>query len=187
MVAVGNRGAHSWRKKSEILANVATIVVSVLLSVVLVKQFLIPRPARDINARRTPIAKGADLKGPLPGVDWAKNGRTLVLAISTQCHFCTESAPFFQRVAKEAGGNLKLLAVLPQSAVEARQYLDREGVRVDDVRQSPLESIGVSGTPTLLLVNGKGVVTDLWVGKVQPEQEDQVLAVLSNKGQMATN
>ena len=30
----------------------------------------------------------------LPGLDWARRRATVVLVLSTACHFCTESAPF---------------------------------------------------------------------------------------------
>ena len=52
---------------------------------------------------------------------------------------------------------------------------------MDDVRQVPLNTLGVRGTPTLLLVNDAGVVTDVWVGKLEPDQQTQVLAALENK------
>ena len=90
--------------------------------------------------------------------DIAKDKRTLVLALSTQCHFCTESAPFFQRIRKETSKNLKMVAVLPQPVSESHKYLEGEGVQVDDVRQAPLTTIGVRGTPTLLLVDNVGSV-----------------------------
>jgi len=158
------------------VANLATIVVSVLLSVVLVKVFLLPQPAptRDVAQPRV----GMSLTRALPDVDWAKNKRTLVLAVSTQCHFCTESAPFFQRIRKERPEDLKMVAVLPQAVDEGRKYLDGEGVHVDDVKQAALSTIGVSGTPTMLLVDGKGTVAKVWQGKLQPDQEAGVLAAL---------
>jgi len=71
-----------------------------------------------------------------------------------------------------------MVAVLPQAADEGRKYLDGEGVRVDDVKQATLSTIGVTGTPTMLLVDGKGTVAKVWEGKLQPDQEGGVLAVL---------
>jgi len=170
------QGAATRPTRIETLANVMTIVVSVVLSVVLVKQFLLPPRAR--RAANQGVAVGASLKNSLPGVDWGKNGRTLVLAISTRCHFCTDSAPFFKRIDKERPKDLKLLAVLPQPVEESRKYLDGEGVHVDDVRQAAPESIGVVGTPTLLLVDGRGKVSDVWRGKLQPDDEQRVIASL---------
>ena len=166
----------------EALANIATIVVSLLLSIVLVRQFLLPRPRRAQPAVGAQASRGTDLTRSLPGIDWGRNGRTLVLAISTGCHFCTESGPFFQRIKREAGKDVKLLAVLPQSTAEAEKYLGGLGVKVDEVRQTGLNSIGVTGTPTLLLVGKSGIVTDVWEGKLQPEQQQQVLAALRDDG-----
>jgi thioredoxin-related protein len=169
----------SGPSKLQNVANISTIVVSVLLSVVLIKVFLLPQAGRPpIGAQ--PLV-GLNLKQSLPGVDWAKNKRTLVLALSTQCHYCTDSAPFFQRIQKEAAKNLKMLAVLPQAVEDSRKYLQGEGVHVDDVKQAQVSTIGVTGTPTLLLVDSTGKVADAWQGKLQPEQEAGVLAVLKKE------
>ena len=163
--------------KLQSLANVSTIVVSVLLSIVLVKVFLLPQNAPAPNLPQQPRA-GMNIKQSLPGVDWARNKQTLVLALSTQCHFCTESAPFFQRIQKEASDKVKMVAVLPQAVEEGRKYLEGKGVHVDDVKQATLSAIGVRGTPTLLLVDSTGKVADVWQGKLDPDQEAGVLAVL---------
>lgn len=61
---------------------------------------------------------------------------------------------------------MKLLALLPQSVMEGKQYLEKLGVPVDDLRQVQLQSIGVTGTPTLLLVDSTGTVVDVWAGKL---------------------
>ena len=167
----------------ENLASLATILVSLLLSVVLIKVFLLPQPNPAASSPQQPRA-GMSMKKSLPGVDWAKNQRTLVLAISTQCHFCTESAPFFQRIEKERAKDLKMVAVLPQTVDEGRKYLEGEGVHVDDVKQATLNAIGVNGTPTLLLVDGKGMVAKVWEGKLQPDQEGGVLAVLNRNASL---
>ena len=53
-----------------------------------------------------------------------------------------------------------------------------EGVHVDQIQQVPPASIGVRGTPTMLLVDSKGVVTRVWTGKVQDAEQENVLAVL---------
>jgi len=178
MSAEGENMTAKRPRMLETVANLSTILVSLLLSVVLVKVFLLPEARPAASSPRHQVARGTSLKGSLPGVDWAKNGRTLVLAISTRCHFCTDSAPFFQRISKERPASTKLLAVLPQTVDESRKYLDQEGVRVDDVKQAQLDSIKVSGTPTLLLVDSAGTVAEAWVGKLEATQEEDVLKVL---------
>ena len=124
------------------------------------------------------MAVGTSLKSRVPGVDWRKNGRTLVLAISTECHFCKDSTPFYRKLEEQVGKDLKTVAVLPQPVAEAEQSLNGEGVHVDRVEQATMAGIGVKGTPTMLLVNSAGVVTKVWVGKIQPEREQEVLAAL---------
>jgi len=178
---MGTEGESSSAKrptKLEMVANLSTIIVSLLLSIVLIKVFLLPEGRPAASAARPQVAKGTSLKGSLAGVDWSKNGRTLVLAISTRCHFCTDSAPFFQRLSKERPASTKLLAVLPQAVDESRKYLEQEGVHVDDVKQAQLDSIKVRGTPTLLLVDNTGTVAQAWVGKLEPSQQEDVLRVL---------
>jgi hypothetical protein len=55
------------------------------------------------------------------------------------------------------------------------QYLSTLDLSVDEVRQSPLDALGVRGTPTLMFVNSGGVVTHVWIGKLPPAKEDEVL------------
>ena len=120
------------------------------------------------------------MKGRIDGVHWHKNGRTLVLALSTQCHFCTASAPFLHTLASKAGKEVKIVAVLPQSVEEGRKYLISEAVRADQTEQADLNRIGVRGTPTMLLVDSGGIVTNVWVGKLQQNQQEKVLAVITD-------
>jgi hypothetical protein len=164
--------------KIETTANVATVAVAALLSAVLIKVYLLPAPAPRSPQGLAEMGVGTNLNSRVPGVDWRKNGRTLVLAISTQCQFCKESTPFYRKLQEQVGRNLKTVAVLPQPVAEAEEYLNREGVRVDQVKQATMANIGVRGTPTMLLVNSAGVVTKVWVGKIQPEREQEVLAAL---------
>jgi thioredoxin-related protein len=115
---------------------------------------------------------------PLSGVDWSKNERTLILALSSTCRFCTMSAPFYQRLASERK-NVRLIAVLPQPEAESQKYLSDLGVSVDEVRRVSMRSLGVRGTPTLILVDGAGVVTGEWRGKLAENQEHEVLSRLT--------
>src|SRR5437899_5098165 len=105
----------SLMKKIEVAANVAIIAVAILLGATLVRSYLLSRVllSRAQTQTTQPVAAiqpGTQLS--LPDIDWQTNGRTLILALSTECHFCTESAPFYHRVAEERAknGNLRLLA-----------------------------------------------------------------------------
>ena len=164
---------NNLTKRIELLANVAIIVVALLLGAVLVKRYLLPQaPSPQAQAR---IQPGTKLS--VPGVEWGKNERTLLLVLSTTCHYCTESSPFYQRLAQEKAkkGGVGLVAVLPQSVDESRKYLNGLGVAVDDVRQAGLDTVQVRGTPTLIVADRTGAVVESWVGKLPAEAEAEVL------------
>lgn len=164
--------------KLEIYANIAIIVVAVLIGLAFVKSYVLADRAQP--QPRNPVGT----KVSLPGIDWAKNGQTMLLVLQKGCHFCSESAPFYRQLVKETAdnGKVQLIALLPQEVDESRSYLSELGVTVQEVKQTPLNSLGVTGTPTLLLVNGEGVVTNAWKGKLPVEKESEVLAKLRQCG-----
>lgn len=165
---------HSVVRKLEIAANVAILIVATLASVVLVRNYFFTRTRSE---RPRPLVVGTTLS--VPGLDWRANGNTLVLALSTNCHYCSESAPFYRRLAGELSRRrVHLTAVLPQNANESGAYLRTLQLPVSDVRQIPLRSLQIRGTPTLVLVDGRGVVRHVWEGKLTPEREQQVLEAI---------
>jgi len=112
-------------------------------------------------------------------VDWTRSSRNLVLALSTACHFCSESADFYRSLVPSAtNAGVQVVAVLPQPIPDGRTYLEKLGVTVPEIFQSSLDSIGVSGTPTLLVLDQQGRIQKAWVGKLRPDQEQQVVAAL---------
>lgn len=67
-----------------------------------------------------------------------------------------------------------MVALLPQPPMESRAYLDKLGIKLDDVTQAPLSAVGVSGTPTLLLLDNQGAVLQSWVGKLSETDAEEV-------------
>lgn len=161
-------------KRIEAAANVAIIAVAVLFGLVLIKNFSIKTPQTRRDFARSSSTSATRKTTAVTNVDWKKNGQTLIMAVSSTCHFCTDSRDFYQQLA-QARGRTRLLAILPQPVEEGRRYLKSLGVAVDEIRQYSLDSIDVTGTPTLMLVNSYGIVTDTWVGRLQRAQEEEVL------------
>ena len=161
---------------TEVAANIAIVLVALVVVAVMAKQYLWPRPSP-----KPPAGVAAGTKLSIPGVDWAQNESTLIVALQKGCHFCSESAPFYQQLVKEMQdkNGVKLVAVLPQSPDDAKQYLDSIKVPITDVKQEQLSTFGVQGTPTLILVDAHGVVTDSWVGRLPPERQTEVVAKLN--------
>src|SRR5258708_29890642 len=93
-------------RKIEVLSNVAIIVVAVVLTVTLIRGYSSKSPAivpETKPANNNSVLNNANLVGKklsVPDVDWAKNGKTLVMAVQSGCHFCTDSGPFYQELAK---------------------------------------------------------------------------------------
>lgn len=162
-------------KRIELIANIAIIVVALLLGGVLVKKYLLPgeqaaTPPPDV------IQPGTQLS--LAGTDWTQSDQTLLLVLSDTCRYCTNSAGFYKRLVQEktARGGLRLIAVLPQDTEKGKAYLNKLGVSVDEVKQSELDAVGVQGTPTLILVDKAGKVTGSWIGQLPAEKEAEVLS-----------
>lgn len=164
-------------KKIEIAANVAIVIVACLLAIVLIKSYLLtnsePRSESGFNEGQ----RVKQLAVSSLNIDWRRNGQTLLLAVSSNCRFCTESAPFYRKLA-ERKHNARLVVISPQPVAEGREYLEQLGVYVDEIKQLPLDKLGVTGTPTLIVVDSAGAITRFWAGKLSPEQEAVVLGVL---------
>jgi hypothetical protein len=56
--------------------------------------------------------------------------------------------------------------------------LDGLGVNVQNILQSPLDSVKAKATPTLLIVDKTGTINKAWVGKLESQREKQVIASL---------
>jgi hypothetical protein len=113
----------------------------------------------------------------IPGLNWGQNKQTLLLVLQEGCHFCNDSAEFYRRLVNESQASAKttFVAVLPGTVDDSRKYLERMGVPITEVRQEMLSALGVRGTPTLLLMNDKGVVTKSWIGRLPTDKEREVI------------
>jgi thioredoxin-related protein len=158
-------------KKIEVVANIAIIAVALIIGGVFVKKYLFD------NSSHAPLKIAAGTKVHLEDVDWAKNGQTLLVVLQKGCHFCAESAPFYQGLTREMeeSKSAKLIAVLPQEVNESQQYLADLKVPISEVKKISPDLLGVSGTPTLILVNSAGAVIDSWTGKLTSDKEIEVL------------
>lgn len=168
-------------KLLEDLANVAIVIAALCLCVTLARGYL-HKPHVSLEIPSLNIGNRLGLlppaKGPNAGHD------RLILALSTNCHFCTESGAFYRRISRsfEMGLNApNLTAVFPQSVEDGSKYLSNLEIRVDQVEQRNLSDLNIFGTPTLVLVNGNGVIKQVWAGKLPPEKESEVIAAVSSR------
>ena len=165
------------RTRTELLATVRTTMVGLLLSVALAKAVQLNQENTWLNCQP---GRGINLQAYISGLDKVKDVRTLVLALSTTSPYCSESAGFYKRLEQERAKDVRLVALFPHflPAPIARRYLQEEGLQVDEVQQLRFDQVGIHGTPTLLLLDDSGTVLDAWVGKLQPLEEQEVIAAV---------
>jgi peroxiredoxin len=155
-------------KKIEVGANIAIVIVAVMIGALFIRNYT-GRP-------QSPGQISVGTKFALQDVNWKTNEKNLVFALSTNCHFCSESADFYRQVAQAKAKNVRTIAVFPQSVAAAREYTNKMGIEFDEVRQAGLSGLEISGTPTLLIIDNAGKVRSVWVGKLPPQTEKEVLA-----------
>jgi hypothetical protein len=167
-------------------ANIAVLIVAVLISYILVKQFILHPAPRISSATGASISTNEPLKAKkltLNGVTWDPKQPTLVLALATYCHFCIDSTSFYQKLADLRRARVikaRIVAVFPQDAAQAHEFAVTHRMDPDQIVSAPLSAIGVGGTPTLLLVGTDGVVAHEWVGELTSQQEEAVVSMLRN-------
>lgn len=167
--------------RSHLVLNIALIVVTLIFGVVFFERYLVQKTDPADSPTASAIGPGATLT--LRDVDWSKSNQTLVLALSKHCRFCTEGAGFYRDVMQELKGQtgIRTLAIFSESLSEAQQYLKEINVSVDEVRQVSLKALGLKGTPTILLVNGSGEISKLWLGQLSTKQQTEVMSSIGAK------
>lgn len=171
-----------FSKYVEVIANVLIVVVAALCLFLLWQKYFRTEPA----PQKTEQANRPAPKVPVVGskvsavdVDWSKNKKNVLLVLQVGCRFCSESAEFYQTLMQQTKDKgVSVLAVLPQSKEEARKYLDNLQLSNLDTKQAAMNTLDVSGTPTLIITDDKGQITNVWVGKLPPEKQNEVLSLL---------
>lgn len=168
------------KTKLEQIANITVIVLALVIGSALVKdRFFSAAP--QVNE----VKVGERLTN-LHGWEWNAHDRTLVLVLRKGCHFCEDSAPFYQRLIaqqKQYGPDTSIVAVFPDAAYAVNEVVQSEGLEVQALAGVRLEGLKVSGTPTLLLVDKNGTVLNMWIGVLSPRQELEVINAIACHGE----
>lgn len=173
-------------KKLEAISNFAVLAVALLSCYILIAHAIIPMHSKtrgltaDAQFNAEPL-KGTTLK--LKDLQLSKSKPSLVLAISSYCHFCADSASFYQQLTAmrdQQSIKAQIIAVFPRDVQPSNEFLERNKIKPDSTIIAPLESIGVAGTPTLLLIGKDGTVHREWIGRLSQSQEDEVIHELRN-------
>lgn len=163
------------KRKLEAIANLIVILMALVVGAVVLTRY-----AASYNTPRA-IAAG-DHVAKLPGLEWNQHRRTLLLVLNTACHFCQDSVPFYQKLAKAQRlerDAVEMVAVFPNEAEMVHQFTAHEGLTIRSMPGVALENLHVNATPTLILVNSEGRVERSWVGVLTARQEIDLLKLVS--------
>jgi len=162
--------------KLETATHVFLIALCCLAGGILIEQRFFPPRQDDPLPPRTLV--GREVK--LPGADWQAAPVSVLLQLSSTCHFCNESMPFYrQLVAARQAGAVKVPVIVASADAVAvmRKHLEDEQVNVDKVLHWR-PSAFATGTPTVYIVDSKGVVKRVFIGKLDASREKQLLSIV---------
>lgn len=166
----------------EVTTNIAVILVAVaMLSLLAIFVFVKPRtPTLSIG-----LQKGQAF-GQISKVDYGRSDRTLLIALSTACSYCQENLPFYQKLTSAPvpfHNNLQVVALFPNAAEDVEKYVRENKLPIEAVAAVDFNSLRISGTPTIILVDKNGVVQDFWIGKLSEQEANKFLHLVSPRNE----
>lgn len=161
-------------ERIQVVANLCAIAAAFLLIVSI--GWMVIRHSSLSRVPRSSIQHGTKLT--LPDLNWSLSRQTLLLVLSTGCRYCTASAPFYRRLVSQTSlaKDTRLIAVFPQPLNESEEYFGKLDIKIKTLRQAMPASLGVKGTPTLILVDSNGTVIRSWEGVVPTAVENEILS-----------
>lgn len=113
----------------------------------------------------------------ISGIDLPQGTYTAGIITSPVCQFCVNSVPFHKRLvsaAKEAGVPLwvAMPSVRPKAAYRTSWFDDKLIVDWRDISRR------FQGTPSVVLVGPNSVVRKVWVGQLDEDKEEEVIAAI---------
>lgn len=165
-------------------ADVSFIALCILVGALAVHR-LWPAPVESQPADSDPALNGVALDSAVSLRDGAD--LTVLVVVSPQCRFCTESMSLYRRIATweqsvAPRGALAFMAVGDTS--HTRAYLKRHALETETVLPfSP--TLRVQATPALFLVDASKTVVQHWIGKLTPAQETELMRQLRDRSRTA--
>lgn len=175
-LAPRGRRASPWQSLERV-TNVAILVTCAVLVTVVIRGGLTARPS-DL-----PLGPAAgDRLAAIDGLVLAAHDHTLLLVLSSQCRFCTESMPFYRRLLDRREARTQVVVASTESVAVTAAYLASHDVEVDRILEVAPDEIGTTATPTLLELSRSGEILEVMVGRVPDAQVTAVTTRLLSPG-----
>jgi hypothetical protein len=165
------------------VSNIVFIFTCAILVVLAVNRSVADRrvsPNTPPAARTSIVSKGMKLSN-IDGLSFSDARLTVALVVNSECRFCADSIPFYRRIAElRRPGNVQLVALSLEPVDSLTKYLEQNAVTVDRALQLQGPTvIPTTGTPTLVLVGQDGTVSSRWLGRLDANQEQEVIRAIS--------
>lgn len=164
----------------ESATNGAVLLVTVLiLSSFAVNYFYRGRSAPQMISG---FRKGQKIS-PVAGINYGDSTHTLLIAMNTQCDYCTRSIPFYNEIAKRTQNSkvpLQIVAAFPNPLEQVQKYVEQHQLNLATKNSVDMKQLNLSDTPTMILVDQGGNIIDFWVGAIPPEDQQRVLESLAS-------
>ena len=167
------------KRKLDFLVNGSIAILCLTVSSILIKGHFFPEvPEGPPQA----TAKGEILELPealAPGTAEL----VVVAALAPGCGYCNESMTFYRSLSDRRSAeaaDLRFVAAVRNAdqAEPERSKLEAEGVEFDQVVVTDFDSLGIPGTPMLIVADRRGEVLGAWLGKLTEHQEQEVFETL---------
>jgi hypothetical protein len=161
------------RKRVLEYLTTALVAIAALLNIIWFIEHRQPNPNAPQSTQIT------SLIGTKAGIGVSEP--SVLLALSTQCRFCDKSVPFYSRLVtlrNSLGGRFKIYAVFFQGQREGIAYSDAHGLSFDGVLPAHPGIAKITATPALLLLDRDSTITAAWVGRLDEQKQNQVMAAI---------
>ena len=168
-------------RRLETLGHVAFAVMCVAIAAAAV-QYVVSARTPAAPTPKPAIPAGTKLTLPAASTNEGQSA-SLLLVLSAQCRFCTESMPFYRALSAlpvVTSGRVHLSVVSLQPLEPMRAYLDEHRLAAASIMTVSESGVYVRGTPTIVLTSRDGVVVNTWSGLLPEYEEKNVVKAVNN-------
>jgi hypothetical protein len=126
-----------------------------------------------------PIAVGSRLS--IPGESTTPRHRDLIIVGSKACRYSRESIEFDRKILLAAASFGLPVHIISPTPSSARWYSEQLSVPSSSILVHSLASIGIRGTPTVVLRDERGIVQGLWEGILPVSEQSSVLLKIEGR------
>ena len=112
----------------------------------------------------------------LANFDFGRAKKTVIVTVQDGCNYCEMSLPFYAQLNQliSAHPQDQMIALVRAGSTQVKSQLEHRGINALNVSNEWLDSVGIIGTPTLMIVNSTGRIEHTWVGRLSSHGESEV-------------